>query len=188
MNEETIKLQAIVTFAANVTRFIDQWEYGHAERVMRLMEKLARKMELPEDDIPLIMAMSVLHDIGKWGVSDIVRNRRKFSVSDMDTMKGHSYNGYTILKDMGFDARLPAAILQHHEWWDGSGYPNRVQGKSISLWARMLSVVDSYDAIMHQRAYHKTRTQEEVFEIMEEESGRKFDPELYELFRSMLNE
>ena len=187
--DNLLRLDAVAEFANNALTLVDTWEVGHGMRMAARIEVLAQEMDIPTVDIVLLKYVAILHDIGKIGIPDNVLHRRKFSVSNMDTMKGHSNNGADLIKDMRFDSRIEAAIRQHHECWDGTGYPEKLIGLQISLWARMLSPVDCYDAITNTRSDRKARTITEALKIMDMESGTKFDPEIFAAFkRTIKNE
>jgi len=182
-SDNLLRLDAVAEFANNALTLVDTWEEGHGMRMAARIEVLAQEMNIPTSDIVLLKYVAILHDIGKIGIPDNVLHRRKFSVSNMDTMKGHSNNGADLIKDMRFDPRIEEAIRQHHENWDGTGYPEKLIGLQISLWARMLSPVDCYDAITNTRSDRKARTITEALKIMDMESGTKFDPEIYAAFK-----
>ena len=184
--DDLFRLDAVTEFALNAMALHDTWEIGHSIRTAELIEELAFEMELRTADIVLLKYLAKLHDIGKLGISDVILSRRKLSVSDMDTIRGHPFNGAALIKDMNFDERITLGILQHHECWDGSGYPSGLIGTQITLWARMLLVVDTYDAICSERAEHKARTMTETLKIMEREQGVKSDPDIFRVFQKMM--
>jgi len=187
--DDMLRLSAVVEFADNALCFVDTWERGHGKRSKVLMENLALEMNILTADIVLLKFLAQIHDIGKIGIPDNILHRRKFSVSNMDTMRGHPINGYNLIKDMRFDNRIGIAIWEHHEWWNGKGYPRGLRGTDISLWARMLSPVDSWDAITSDRSDRKARTITEALKEMEKENGLKFDPEIFAAFkRTIINE
>lgn len=184
--DDFLRLDAITKFAGEVMALHETWEFGHGRRSSELIENLALKMDIPTVDIVMIKYLAQLHDIGKLAISDTVLSRRKLSVADMDAIRMHPVNGANIIKKMNFDERIYLGILQHHEYWNGSGYPHGLKGIEISLWARMLLVVDTYDAICSERASHKARTVEQALKIMETESGIKSDPVIFGVFKRMI--
>ena len=181
--DDLLRLAAVAEFADKAICLVDTWECGHGERAASLMEELALEMNVKTADVVLLKYLMRLHDIGKLAIPDNILHRRKFSVSNMDTMKGHPYNGYMLIKDMRFDERLGIAIWEHHEKWDGSGYPRGLKGLEISLWGRMASVVDSWDAITSDRSDRKARTIAAALKEMEKDNGTKFDPDIYAAFK-----
>jgi len=185
--EDLLRLDAVTQFAVNALALHETWEFGHSKRSAELIERLAMEMDIPTIDIVLLKYLAQLHDIGKFGIPDVVLSRRRLSVADMDMIRGHPVNGANLIKDMGFDERIHLSILQHHEYWDGTGYPNGLKGNEILLWPRMLLVVDTYDAILSERASHKARTVTQAMKIMEKEAGVKSDPEIFDIFKKMMS-
>lgn len=181
--DDLLRLDAVAEFADNAICLVDTWERGHGARTAGLVETLAQEMNIDTADIVLLKYLAHLHDLGKLAIPDNILHRRKFSVSNMDTMKGHPLNGYNLIKDMRFDDRIGIAIWEHHEKWDGTGYPRGLKGFEISLWGRIISVVDSWDAITSDRSDRKARTITAALKEMEMDNGTKFDPDIYAAFR-----
>lgn len=184
MNDDLdmLRLETTAHVIANMFRLCDAWEVGHGQRSVNLIEKLAHVMSLPQHDIDMLKYIAVIHDVGKIGISDALIHRKRMTISDWDTMRGHPLNGANVIKPLNFDERIYITILQHHECWDGSGYPYGIKSLDISLWARMLLVVDTYDAISSERVSHPARTHTETIKIMKRERGVKSDPNIFDLF------
>lgn len=160
----------------------------HAERLALLSRAVAVELNMPQSDQVKLELLATLHDIGKIGISDqILTKQGKLSAEEWVEMKRHPEIGYRIA--MATPELIPVAesILCHHERWDGSGYPQGISGESIPLLSRILSIVDSYDAMTQDRPYRKAMTHEEAIQEIERNSGTQFDPRIAELFVKILN-
>lgn len=184
--DNLLRLDAVAQFANDALCMVDTWEEGHGARTANLIEALAQEMNMSTADIVLLKYTAILHDIGKIAIPDNILHRRKFSISNMHTMEGHPEDGYNLIKGMRFDERIEIAVLEHHEKWDGTGYPRQLKGLEISLWGRMMSVVDSWDAITSDRSDRKARTVSAALLEMEADNGIKFDPDIYAKFRKVI--
>jgi len=137
------------------------------------------------------MIAAPMHDIGKIGIPDaILLKKGKLNDWEWDVMKKHTTIGYEILKDSSSELLQMAALvaLDHHERWDGTGYPNGKKGEEISLWGRITSVADVFDALLSKRPYKEPWSLEKTVEHMNSLKGKQFDPQLVELFFSDLDE
>lgn len=152
------------------------------------------KDEFSEEVLRELLQASTLHDIGKIGISDtILKKPASLNKDEFEQMKKHAQIGADmiekIIEKTYFDRYLNFAkdmALYHHERWDGSGYPCGLKGKEIPLYVRVLSIVDVYDALTSVRPYKRAFTHNEAIEIIKAESGKFFDPKIFELF--MANE
>ncbi len=140
----------------------------------------------------IISETSIVHDIGKVGIADdILRHAGPYSESQFETMKTHTTIGADILlaladqfgRDVWIDTAMQIA-LSHHERFDGGGYPFGLSGESISLPARLVSIADVYDALCSKRVYKEALTHEEAMDIINEETGMQFDPEISQLLNN----
>jgi putative nucleotidyltransferase with HDIG domain len=163
------------------------WTAGHSERVTSWAMKIARAMGLPEPELEIIHRGGLLHDIGKIGTPvNILDKPGKLTDEEMQQMREHVRIGARIMEPIpGFTECLPI-ILQHHEWVDGSGYPEGLAGDEISLHARIFAVADCYDALISDRPYRSGMSPERVKEIIQAGVGKQFDPRVVEKFLILL--
>ncbi len=162
---------------------------GHSERVVNFSLRLGREMGLGEEQLTSLEFGSLLHDIGKIGVPDaILRKPAALSESEWVRMREHPMHGQKILSGIQFLEGAARVVSQHHERWDGTGYPVGLRGEQIDLNARIFAVADAFDAITSDRVYRRGRSYEEAGAELEEFSGRQFDPEVVGAFRRVPRE
>ncbi len=157
----------------------------HVKNVSHVSRLLAKLSGMNNNDCDLIAKYSPLHDVGKIGVSDSILNKPgKLTDEEFSEMKLHTKYGYNLLKNSGIDDFKIGALIayQHHERWDGKGYPNALKGDHISIYARIVSIADVFDALTTQRIYKDAWTFEATKKYFEEESGKQFDPTLIQIF------
>ncbi len=122
---------------------------------------------------------SILHDVGKIGISELIISKpERLSREEFDIMKDHPAHGIRILEPIGFSPSITSAIYQHHERWDGKGYPRGLSGEQITLSARILNVADTVDAMVSERPYRGTISSQQVLLELEREAGHQFDPQV----------
>lgn len=171
-----------MALVAQLTSKRDPYDH-HASRVADLAVKMARLLDLPEEQVGLIEVGAHLHDMGKLLVRDDVLNvPRKVTKAEFAMIKVHTSEGYKIARDLGYAPIIQDIILHHHENWDGTGYPDRLKGATISLPARIVHVVDAFDAMTSQRPYRKPLIFAFVRAELEKHAGAMFDPQLVDLF------
>jgi len=157
----------------------------HAGRVGLLAGLLAEAAGLDSETVSLLKEAAPLHDVGKIGIPDaILLKPGKLSEEEFEVMKGHTTIGGMILSKGSFRLLDYAKeiALSHHEWWDGSGYPEGLKGADIPIAGRIVSIADVFDSISHERPYKRAFSVEETLELMKEEGDRHFDPNLLGLF------
>ena len=144
---------------------------------------LARQLELPARDIELIRIGTPLHDIGKIGIGDdILQKPGRLTPEEFEVMKTHTIKGAAIISTIpDLHAVLPI-VRNHHERWDGSGYPDRLAGDQIPLLARIVAVADAFDAMTSNRPYREGMPPEAGFAEVEKQSGQQFDPQFAAAF------
>ena len=157
---------------------------GHSERVRRYSALMAQKMGMPASDQKMLELAALLHDLGKIGLPDSILNNVKSRLTDeqWQQVKQHPEIGVSILTHVAQLKKILPAIGQHHERYDGSGYPSGIKGQDISLFARIIAVADAYDAMTTQRTYRPTFDSRQALAELRDNSGNQFDPMAVELF------
>src|SRR5437764_800410 len=178
-------LQALT--AALETR--DAETHGHSERVVTFSLRLGRECGLNAPQMKALEFGSLLHDIGKIGVPDaILRKPAKLTDEEWVRMREHPLHGQQILREIEFLEAAARVVAEHHERWDGSGYPIGLQGAEIDLNARIFAVADAFDAMTSDRVYRLGRPYEAAAEELDKWSGRQFDPQIVEAFHRVPRE
>lgn len=158
--------------------------HGHSERVVTFSLRLGCELGLEKDDLRDLELGALLHDIGKIGVPDaILRKPSKLNADEWEKMKLHPVHGRKILRNIGFLRGAARVVAQHHERWDGGGYPYGLRGEEIDLGARIFAVVDAFDAMVSDRVYRRGRSYEAAVEELERCAGTQFDPMIVEAFK-----
>lgn len=167
----------------------DCYTAGHSERVASFGYAIASRMRLPEKECDRIHMAGLLHDVGKIGIPDsILKKPDKLTDEEFQFIKAHPVIGYTILKHLNsIDYVLPG-VLYHHEAFNGSGYPQGLQGENIPLMARILAVSDAFDAMTSTRAYRKALSLEQATGILRKESSVTWDPDIVRILFDCIQE
>jgi diguanylate cyclase (GGDEF)-like protein/putative nucleotidyltransferase with HDIG domain len=161
---------------------------GHIQRVRRLAEGLARAAGYPEDQMEGLKAAALLHDIGKLAVPEHILNKPgKLSAAEYSKIMIHPVVGADILSNVEFPYEVVPIVKHHHERYDGGGYPSGLKGEEIPFGARLLTIVDCYDALTTNRPYRQSYGRDEAFNIMRGERGRMFDPALLDQFFAIID-
>lgn len=157
--------------------------HGHSERVVTYSLRLGREYGLDSQRTKALEFGSLLHDIGKIGVPDsILRKPAKLTDAEWVLMREHPAHGQQILRGIHFLEGAARVVAQHHEKWDGSGYPLGLRGEDIDLCARIFSVADAFDAMTSDRVYRKGKSYEAAAKELDEWAGTQFDPKVVEAF------
>jgi diguanylate cyclase (GGDEF)-like protein/putative nucleotidyltransferase with HDIG domain len=165
----------------------DEVTHDHVHRVQIYATGLARLFGLGEAEIEALKAGALLHDIGKLAVPDYILNKPdKLTTAEFDKMKVHTIVGADILTRVGFPYPVVPVVRHHHERWDGRGYPDGLRGDQIPITARILSVVDCFDAVREDRQYRKAMTREQAVGLIKSGSGTMYDPEVVRMFLEYL--
>jgi putative two-component system response regulator len=178
----------ILTLAATL-EVRDPHTQGHSTRVGEFSKEFGDYLRLSLQEQELLRKAGLLHDIGKIGLSkDLFLKPPPLSDEEMEIIKKHTIIGEQICKPLYSLREVLPAIRHHHERWDGNGFPDGLKGEEIPLPARVLSIVDSFDAMFSERLYREGRTAFEVLEVMREEKHLgQWDPLLLEHFIKMMN-
>ncbi|MBK7709230.1 MAG: HD domain-containing protein [Acidobacteria bacterium] len=163
--------------------------HGHSERVVTFSLRLGHELGLENERLRDLELGALLHDIGKIGVPDaILRKPAKLNEDEWAKMKLHPVHGQKILRNIRFLEGAARVVGQHHERWDGAGYPYGIRGEDIDIGARIFAVVDAFDAMVSDRVYRKGRPYEAALEELERCAGTQFDPLIVEAFKSIPQE
>ena len=184
--EEQVGLQALAAAAAAR----DGDTYVHAHRLVELAVATARKLDQDEDELHMLRLSAILHDIGKIGIPDAILHKPgPLTDEEWKVMRSHPDIGRSILQEIGgvFN-QLAEVVVAHHERWDGTGYPMKLAGGAIPLHARILTVVDSFDAMTSHRVYREPMSIEAARAELQRCSGSQFDPRVVEAFLCVLDE
>ena len=158
---------------------------NHTKRVSLYSQLLAQKLGLDEEQVDLITAASPLHDIGKLGVPDaILLKPGLLNDAERKVMENHPRIGHEMLKHSEREILIAAGTIayEHHEKWDGTGYPNGLKGEQIHIFGRIIAVADVFDALFSERVYKKSWPIEKIVSWMREQRGVHFDPALVDIF------
>jgi putative nucleotidyltransferase with HDIG domain len=167
----------------------DQETHGHSERVVSYSLRLGREYGLSREQMKALEFGSLLHDIGKIGVPDsILRKPAKLTEEEWVLMREHPLHGQQILRGIDFLQGAARVVAQHHEKWDGTGYPLGLQQEEIDVNARIFAVADAFDAITSDRVYRKGKSYEAASKELDDWAGRQFDPKVVEAFHRVPKE
>ncbi len=163
------------------------WTAGHSERVTDLALEIARSLGVPPAEIDILHRACLLHDIGKVGIPAAILDKREaLSEQEMSKIKEHSRSGARILEPIGSYEKVIPIVLQHHERFDGSGYPLGYRGADITYGARILAVADVYDSLFNDRPYRTGWSQSEVIHYIRQHAGIHFDPDVVSAFLEVI--
>jgi diguanylate cyclase (GGDEF)-like protein/putative nucleotidyltransferase with HDIG domain len=165
----------------------DQTTQSHIRRVQTYAAGLAKEMGLSTEEIQGVKTAALLHDIGKLAVPEhILSKPGPLTQEEFQKIRIHPQVGAEIIAAVPFPYPVAPLILSHHERWDGKGYPQGLSGESIPVGARILTIVDYYDAVTTERPYHKALSHESAIGLLRHESGRALDPQLVNAFIGLL--
>ena len=167
----------------------DPLTYGHSKRVATIAERLGKAVGLRRDELAKLHAAGLLHDIGKVGIPDSILTKPGRPLDrEWRVIRQHSAEGARIVSYVRELSALVSVIRHHHEWYDGTGYPDGLKAKEIPIAARVLSIADAFDTMTTPRPYREVVSQDEAFAELGRFSGTQFDPELVEVFVRIMNE
>jgi putative nucleotidyltransferase with HDIG domain len=161
--------------------------HDHIRRVQTRAVALARRLGVDDPrEIRAIEAAALLHDVGKIAIPEHILNKPgKLTAAEFERMKTHARVGAEILSQVDFPYPVVPIVLHHHENWDGTGYPDGLHGSDIPIGARILAVVDCFDALTSDRPYRRALSIRETFEIIEARAGTMYDPTIVRAFQEM---
>jgi putative nucleotidyltransferase with HDIG domain len=167
----------------------DSETHGHSERVVSYSLRLGREYGLSSEKMKALEFGSLLHDIGKIGVPDsILRKPSKLTEEEWVRMREHPLHGQQILRGIEFLEGASRVVAQHHEKWDGTGYPLGLHDEEIDICARIFSVADAFDAITSDRVYRRGKPYEAAAQELDDWAGRQFDPKVVDAFHRVPKE
>ena len=192
LNDEITNTQKEIIYTMGEIAETRSKETGHhVKRVAEYSKLLALKLGLPKEEAELLKLASPMHDIGKVGIPDAILNKPgKLTFEEFEVMKTHAQIGYEMLKHSNKPILQTASIVarDHHEKWNGKGYPRGLKGDDIHIYGRITAVADVFDALGSDRAYKKAWEDERIFNLFKEERGEHFDPKIIDIFFENLDE
>ncbi len=177
-----------VSVLADAMEAKDPYTRGHCEMVSQFARRIARRLSLTAQEQSIVSYAALLHDIGKIGVSDGILNKPSALLpEERELVRSHVRVGHDLLRHVPALSLVADAVLHHHEWFDGSGYPDGLQGDAIPLASRIVCVVDSYGAMITRRSYKEAYGEEYARAELARCAGIQFDPSIVEAFYQVLD-
>ncbi len=160
---------------------------NHVKRVAEISYLIAIEYGLSQEDANLLRKASPMHDIGKIGISDSILNKPgELTKDEFELVKTHTIIGHSIMQHSQRELFKASAIisLQHHEKWDGSGYPNNISGENIHIFGRITAIADVFDALIHERVYKQAWSLEDALKEINLQKGKQFEPKIVDIFNN----
>jgi len=187
LNDELVNVENAIIALATAIEAKDPYTEGHVDRVANYALILGKEAGLAPWELQALRKAAILHDVGKIGIDEsILLKPGSLTAEEFNQLKTHSVIGERICRPLGQNRLILEVILHHHERYDGKGYPDGLAGEDIPIAARIMAVVDAYDALTSDRPYRAQRSQEQAVEILKQEAGKQFDPKLATAFISLL--
>ncbi|MGV1059254.1 diguanylate cyclase [Clostridium perfringens] len=189
LNEEENALVTSIKTLISIINAKDKYTYSHVERVVIYSRLMAKKLGLSEEEKKQLIYGAYMHDIGKINIpNEILTKKMRLTKEEWEILKQHPKDGVEIIKSVNSLKDVVPIILYHHERYDGFGYPVGLKEKEIPYLARVLTVIDSFDAMTSSRPYNKRKTYDEGLVELERCSGTQFDPEIVGIFSDVVKE
>ncbi|MFC1699228.1 HD domain-containing phosphohydrolase [Candidatus Omnitrophota bacterium] len=167
----------------------DHYTHSHSKKVTKYATAIAQELDFPSEQIEVLREACQLHDLGKIGIHDYILNKPdKLTKKEWDEVRLHSLRGAEILDPLAFLEDVTVLIKQHHERYDGKGYPLGLKAKDIKQGALIIAVADSFDAMISERPYRKPFSKEYAIAELKKNSGTQFDPQVVKAFLKILSE
>ncbi len=165
----------------------DHYTHSHSQNVTKYAVAIAKEMGFSQREVHTLREACQLHDLGKIGIHDYILNKsEKLTQEEWEKIRSHSLRGAEILEPLTFLDKVIILIRQHHERYDGTGYPNGLKGEEIKLGALIIAVADAFDAMTSERPYRKAYSKEYTISKLKETSGTQFDPQVVKAFLEVL--
>ncbi len=189
LTDQLERTEQVIFMLALAVEAKDAYTEGHLRRLSCYSERLAIAAAIAPERLKAIRFGGLLHDIGKISIDDaILRKPGKLTAEEYEQIKQHPDYGARIVRPMRFAAEVGPIIRHHHERWDGKGYPQGLSGEAIPVGARIVAIVDAYDAMMTDRPYRRALGLEETLRRLREGRGREWDPQLLDLFIELVEQ
>ncbi|CDG02333.1 diguanylate cyclase [Clostridium chauvoei] len=189
IDEKDIELVTSIKTLISIINAKDRYTYAHCERLVFYSRLLADELNLNQREKNILVHGAYMHDIGKINISkDILIKKMPLTKEEWELLKQHPQNGVDIIKSVKSLESVIPLILYHHEKYDGTGYPANLKGEEIPYLARILTVIDSFDAMTSTRPYNKQKTYEEAIIELEKYKNIQFDPKIVDCFIEVLKE
>ncbi len=179
----------IVLSLIRTLELYDKYTGGHSEDVAEISQIIAQRMKLPEDEVSRIYWAGIVHDIGKIGVpSEIINKPSKITLSEYKKVKEHPIFGFEILSKSSSLKEIALLVKHHHEWWNGSGYPDGLAKSKIPLGSQILCVADSVSSMATLRPYSMQKNPEEIIKELTMYKGTQFNPDISDIMIELIKE
>jgi response regulator RpfG family c-di-GMP phosphodiesterase len=192
LNKEIVDTQKEIIFTMGAIGESRSKETGnHVKRVAEYSKILALHYGMSEEESEMLKQASPMHDIGKVAIPDAILNKpARFTPEEFEIMKEHANLGHEMLKHSQRPLLKLASIVafEHHERWDGKGYPQGTKGENINIYGRITALADVFDALGSSRVYKPAWEDEKIFNLFKEERGKQFDPKLIDIFFENLDQ
>jgi putative two-component system response regulator len=189
LTDQLERTESVIFALALAVEAKDLYTEGHSWRLAHYSEQLAAAAGLPPEQLRAVRYGGFLHDIGKIGVDDaILRKPEPLTPQEYRLLKQHPEAGARIVAPMRFAREVAPIILGHHETWDGRGYPHGLRGAEIPTGARIVAIVDAYDAMTTDRPYRGALSRERTIQRLRSRSGVQWDPDLTAIFIKLVEE
>jgi len=186
-NKNQINYLEFARLLANTLENRDPYSYDHSGRVNYYTNLIAQKLSMPKKDIADLQVATLLHDIGKIGISNtFIFKEGNLTEIELSIVKKHPEIGALIVEPLQISPLIMSVIRHHHEWYDGNGYPDGLIGEEIPYCARIVAIADAYDAMSSDRPYRKAMSLKDIKDEFSKNAGVQFDPEMAKIFIEIL--